>query len=96
MDQINNFNSSEIKRNLDQAFDRLDALIKEKLNSNDNKQYQETINLLNQKNNELTQQLIEKTKECENWKDTYYEVINRLNSVIENIKSILKKEQVSE
>ncbi|WDM85066.1 DUF4164 domain-containing protein [Ehrlichia sp. JZT12] len=96
MDQVNNFHSSEVKQNLDQAFDRLESLLKEKLDNKSNTQYQESIKSLNEQNNKLNQQLIEKTNECDNWKDTYHEVINRLNSIIENIKSILKKEQVSE
>ncbi|MGN7618581.1 MAG: DUF4164 domain-containing protein [Ehrlichia sp.] len=96
MNQTSSFHISETKQSLDQAFDRLESVLKEKLNNRDSIQYQETIKSLNEQNKRLNQQLIEKMNECDSWKGTYYEIVNRLNSIIENMKSILKKEQVSE
>ncbi|QLK52543.1 DUF4164 domain-containing protein [Ehrlichia ruminantium] len=97
MDQTNSFSNSEIQQSLDQAFDNLENLLKEKLsNNNHTLQNNETIALLNVEKNQLNQQLLEKINECNNWKVTCNEVINRLNTAIEGIRSILNKEQAGE
>ncbi|AHC39391.1 DUF4164 domain-containing protein [Ehrlichia muris] len=93
MNQINNFHNSEFQQSLDEAFDRLESLLAQKLSHKNNiSQYKATIELLTEEKNKLDKQLISKTNECNNWKETCHEVINRLNSTIENIQAILKKE----
>ncbi|AHX04289.1 DUF4164 domain-containing protein [Ehrlichia japonica] len=93
MNQINNFHNSEFQQNLDEALDRLESLLTQKLSHKSNiSQYKATVELLTEEKNKLDQQLINKTNECNNWKETCHEVINHLNSTIENIQAILKKE----
>ncbi|WP_230957187.1 DUF4164 domain-containing protein [Ehrlichia ruminantium] len=97
MDQVNNFSNSEVQQNLDQAFDKLENLLKEKLNTNNyTSKNNETIVSLNAENHQLNKQLLEKINECNNWKTTCHEVINRLNMAIEGIRSILNKEHIGE
>ncbi|CEI85207.1 DUF4164 family protein [Ehrlichia minasensis] len=95
MEQISN---SEFQQSIDEAFDKLESLLIQKLShkKNNTSQYKADIALLIEEKNTLSQQLIDLTNECNKWKEACHEVVTRLNYTIENVKAILQKEQVSE
>ena len=97
MEQISNFSSSEFQQSIDEAFDKLESSLVQKLSHKNNiSQYKGDIASLIEEKNTLSQQLIDKANECNKWKEACHEVINRLNYTIENVKAILQKEQVGE